>query len=110
MRISKKRYKGLDDEFDKLKRSRKHRPLEKAWESMLSTFDIHFQQYYTMQLFGKHVHRLLENCEEILEKTRVIMLTNLVVGSDDILIAEIDQMLGQVQELMSSFGFLSSIM
>ena len=71
---AKTKLKVADEIFEAKKRSRLHRPLEKEWEKMLSTFDIHFQQYYTMQLIGEHIHRLLKNSADICDKVFFIFM------------------------------------
>jgi len=124
---AKTKLKAADEIFEAIKRSRVHRPLEKQWEKMLSTYDIHFQQYYIIHLIGEHIHRLLKNSADICDKvlfiflyiyamnqyTQIFVRQNrswyLTAGTDGVQIAEITLIVAQVQELMDAFDFLSNV-
>jgi hypothetical protein len=56
---------------------RQYRPVEWEWKDMLATFDIAFQQSYTMQLVGERIYRFMDNYKEIIVKSMELILANI---------------------------------
>jgi len=90
-------------------RNREHKLIEQAWEQILADFDIRYQQYYTMSLVGKHIHRLIimTNSTEICTRTEVLMLASVTTDEDR---DSIKLFMGHMSELMEAFDFLCAVM
>jgi hypothetical protein len=68
-----KEIKGYRDALEKLKTTRRTRPLERQFDDILAAFGIYFQQHFTMTLTGKPIHRLLRNHDVIIDRIIAIL-------------------------------------
>ena len=96
------------EDVKKMNRNRRSRPVEMEWEEMLAEYDDEFVQFYTCQLVGEHIHRLLEKSGSICERTEQLILRS-IDPNDTVLREKAILLVGKVLDLMVAFDFICSV-
>jgi hypothetical protein len=99
-----------EKELKTLISDRRNRPIEWQWNAVLASFDIAFQQSYTMQLVGEHIYRLMNNYEDILVKTKELIIANIFNSKINQTADSVTKLFYGFTKLFDLLYFINSVM